>query len=1035
MNDNSYNNTERVFENDYYVISRDFKLISFNDSVAKNYKGIKVGDYCYKATMKRDEPCLHCPIPGNSNCDSPVYYDPFYQTWIEAIFSEIGDGNYAICCRKAIDRGLRVFDELGKEDNDKLIEKVSGHAVNESLLEIQREREAQAEEIESLNRQLKNSHQILEERNKELNRQLAVVGATSQRYFCTYTFDLNLYTFREVFTLPEMHNLLGQEGDAFKSLEIAWKNLVISEDQKIMQEFHDITKWKEYLKDKDIYSVEYRGVTSGWSRASIFAGRRENGIVTGVVYTLERIHEQKETEMKLARHLEEISNLNSELEERQAQLEESASEQEAQIEEITALNCQLQENQSQLEEATSEQESQIEEIKKLNEQLKDNLEKVNIFAALSHEYSAVHVADLDAETFTSIRRSSGMIRENYEMETSPYWETVKSMAESFVLPEIREDFLTFLEIEAMKKRMEQEKMFTYRYAVIPDETGNYVYEMTFVDVSEDSDRHLLVLGARCIDKLLQFEREEGQYNAALLSECEFFFGFDVSSGIVTEDFISHSNYDLLKKLDICFPISYDDFWKVRVDKHVFKTKTENEATYWTVEGLRRAFEEGKSTVTIHYESDIVGRAWEATIILTQDKTSHRLHAVYICKDVTETMRVDREIKQTLERAKAEAEAANSAKTSFLFNMSHDIRTPMNAIIGFRDLLEKYQDDPEKRTDYLKKIEDASNVLLSIINNVLEMARIEKGTLEIDETAWSAEQFNDTLYSIFHEMMTEKGIKFTRQIVVNNPYVYCDPIKLREVFINILSNAYKYTNAGGTVNMHLEEIPCDREGYALYQTTITDTGIGMSEEFLPHIFEEFARENNTTDNKVEGTGLGMPIVKRLIEFMNGTIEVSSIKGKGSTFIVTIPHKIADRDSLVNQDGVSIDLKLFEGKRVLLAEDNEFNAEIAIEMLEEAGFIVERAVDGLVCYNMLADASDEYYDLILMDIQMPNMNGYDTTKKIRQMTNASKANIPIIAMTANAFEEDKREAMRVGMNGHIAKPVKVTELIKKLAVTLG
>lgn len=388
----------------------------------------------------------------------------------------------------------------------------------------------------------------------------------------------------------------------------------------------------------------------------------------------------------------------------------------------------------------------------------------------------------------------------------------------------------------------------------------------------------------------------------------------------------------------------------------------------------------------------------------------------------------------LEENRKQAEAANNAKTSFLFNMSHDIRTPMNAIIGFTDLLKKNQDNPEKRADYLKKIQDSSAVLLSIINNVLEMARIEKGTVDLVESAWSAEQYNDTLYSVFYDMMVRKGIEFTRQVNVQNHYVFCDSIKLREVFINILSNSYKYTEPGGKVNMLLEEIPSDREGYALYRTTITDTGVGISEEFLPHIFEEFTREKTSTDNKIEGTGLGMPIVKRLVEFMEGSIEVYSEKGVGTTFVVTIPHRIADRSDLADHAGVELDPNLFRGKRILLAEDNDLNAEIAIEILKEMGFETERAQNGQIAVDMLYEASDGYYDVILMDIQMPCMNGYEAARAIRAMSDYNKSSIPIIAMTANAFEEDRKEAMNAGMNDHLAKPIDVKELTKALAVIL-
>lgn len=388
-----------------------------------------------------------------------------------------------------------------------------------------------------------------------------------------------------------------------------------------------------------------------------------------------------------------------------------------------------------------------------------------------------------------------------------------------------------------------------------------------------------------------------------------------------------------------------------------------------------------------------------------------------------------------EKEKAEAaEAANQAKTSFLFNMSHDIRTPMNAIIGFTNLMRMHQDEPEKREDYLNKIESSSEVLLSIINNVLEMARIEKGTVEIVETAWSAEQFNDTLYSIFNEMMVQKGITFTRKVVVNHPYVLCDSTKLREIFINILSNAYKYTKPGGKVHMLLDEVPSQREGYAFYRTSISDTGIGMSEEFLPHLFDEFSRENNVTDSKIEGTGLGMPIVKKLVDMMNGTIEVKSQKGVGTTFVVTIPHKITDRSLLTDHAGVELDPSLFKDKRILLAEDNDLNAEIAVEILSNFGFKIDRAEDGAVCVEMLEKAETGYYDIILMDIQMPNMNGYEATRTIRLMPDKSKSNITILAMTANAFEEDKHEAASAGMNGHLSKPINLNELMKTLAIQL-
>ncbi len=429
----------------------------------------------------------------------------------------------------------------------------------------------------------------------------------------------------------------------------------------------------------------------------------------------------------------------------------------------------------------------------------------------------------------------------------------------------------------------------------------------------------------------------------------------------------------------------------------------------------------------------VTTGWSRAVIIPieYDENGRPTTALYCTQQIKDEKEKELEHERQLKAAVKDAEEANAAKTSFLFNMSHDIRTPMNAIIGFTNLLRKHQEEADRREDYLNKIENSSKVLLSIINNVLEMARIEKGNILIEETHWSAEHFNDTLFSVFHEMMQEKGIEFTRTIDVQHHDVLCDSSKLREIFNNILSNAYKYTNPGGKVTMHLKEVEGPREGYAYYQTTIADSGIGMSKEFLPYLYDEFSRENNTTDNKIEGTGLGMPIVKRLVEMMQGTIAVSSQKGVGTTFVVTLPHKIAERKLVTQHNDVKLDPTLFTGKRILLAEDNELNAEIAMEILGEAGFIVEHVSDGLQCVKTLEEAADHYYNVILMDIQMPNMNGYEATRAIRKLPDSAKAHTPILAMTANAFEEDKREAMNAGMDGHLAKPINVNELMMTLA----
>lgn len=444
---------------------------------------------------------------------------------------------------------------------------------------------------------------------------------------------------------------------------------------------------------------------------------------------------------------------------------------------------------------------------------------------------------------------------------------------------------------------------------------------------------------------------------------------------------------------------------------------------------------GRNVIATKFCGNNVGWTMSYIIAGDRDENGNLNHVFFATREVNEEQHKEEAYIKQLQDAKAEAEAASQAKTSFLFNMSHDIRTPMNAIIGFRDLLEMHQDDPEKRADYLRKMEESNHVLLSIINNVLEMSRIEKGTLEIDESPWSTEELVDMVCSIFNDMMKEKNITFTHDMEVEHVNIYCDLTKIREIFLNLLSNAYKYTHEGGSVSLSLKELPYDRDGWMLYQTTISDTGIGMSEDFLPHIFDEFSRERNTTEGKIEGTGLGMPIVKRLVELMDGTIEVKSKKGEGTTFIVSIPHRIAETanhaERLVDKD----DASQLKGCRILLVEDNDFNAEIATVILEEEGFVIERAQDGQVCCDMLTAAPAGHYDAILMDIQMPVMNGYEATKAIRQMDDPAKANIPILAMTANAFDEDRREALRVGMNGHLSKPISIHLLIRELTKVLG
>lgn len=428
--------------------------------------------------------------------------------------------------------------------------------------------------------------------------------------------------------------------------------------------------------------------------------------------------------------------------------------------------------------------------------------------------------------------------------------------------------------------------------------------------------------------------------------------------------------------------------------------------------------------------------------------------------------------EKLEKMAEEARSANEAKTRFLFNMSHDIRTPMNAIIGFSNFLKQHVDDREKTLEYIDKIQTSSSFLLSLINDVLEMARIESGKAMLKMESGCLSDLVNSLNAVFEPSIRTKNLKYSCNLNVTHEYLICDKTKLREIILNILGNAIKYTPDGGQVTVDITEENLAREGYARYRFVVKDTGIGMSEEYLPHIFEEFTRERTSTESKVFGAGLGLPIVKALIDLMGGTVEIESKVGKGSTFIVTLSFQLADQEQIRlldqrksektdlqasdwGEEKLREDPKIpekakksektvensessqeacFQGKRVLLAEDNDLNAEIAETILEERGFVVERAADGELCVEELQKKPERYYDMILMDIQMPNMDGYTAAEVIRKLKDPRRLT-PIVAMTANAFEEDRRKAFEAGMNAHIAKPINVNAMFETIREILS
>lgn len=384
----------------------------------------------------------------------------------------------------------------------------------------------------------------------------------------------------------------------------------------------------------------------------------------------------------------------------------------------------------------------------------------------------------------------------------------------------------------------------------------------------------------------------------------------------------------------------------------------------------------------------------------------------------------------LKKALEQAKEGSAAKSAFLFNMSHDLRTPLNAIIGFSELMKSHWEDSKISRNYLEKIDESSQYLLSLINNILEMSKIESGKEELKEKPWDIYTSCDNLLQFFEPDIRQKNQTLNYAVNVKHNMILTDSLKIREIYVNLMSNAIKYTNVGGTISFSLEEIERE-EGLSDYKAIVQDTGIGISKDYLPHIFENFTREKTSSESGVIGTGLGMPIVKKLVDLMHGTISIESEEGKGTTVVVNLPHRyIIEKEEVDVVDDKEIDLT---GKHILLVEDNDLNAEIAQTLLEDKGLKVMRAKDGLEAVTIVKENAVDCFDCILMDIQMPRMNGFEACKVIRSLPN-NRSQLPIIALTANAFEEDRKDCLEAGMSEHVAKPIEIQSLLQTIESVL-
>ena len=654
-------------------------------------------------------------------------------------------------------------------------------------------------------------------------------------------------------------------------------------------------------------------------------------------------------------------------------------------------------------------------------------EQNNILSALTMDYTSLVLCDLKQDTVEVIKQDECC----GEMNWHSYSESLNYFYRNVLVKDSCPNYMELLSNDSLMRSLKEQGSLEWHFQIVPDENGVSNLGARAVFLYEDLNHFKIIMGFRPIDEIvkrervLELQREiiEGlgkEYFSVLLLELD--------SGQI----FSYREVGENGKRIADFCRKYENQWcellPAYADEIVTDESRVNFLKKLSLDALCSNHDDFSMTYEFKKGDSILYHEIRIAYVYKKDRSRV---AVIGTRNIDDLIKKERMQEAKLKEAYIVAEEANKAKTDFLNNMSHDIRTPMNVILGYNALMKQYLTDPIL-VDYQNKIEQSGKLLLSIINNVLDMARIESGKMVVEERAEQIGLVVEEIESVFESSAQEKNIVFTTSVDIDHTNVLCDGFKIREILMNLVGNAFKYTPDGGRIEIDVKELDCEKPGYVRFQTQVKDTGIGMSEDYLPTLFDSFSREYNTTIGKVSGTGLGMAIVKNLVDMMNGEICVKSKLGEGTCFTLIFEHKIADADSIEwNQELDVLDEKsILEGKRVLLVEDNDLNAEIAMAILEQIGLVLDRVEDGLACINRLSEVDEDFYDLILMDIQMPNMNGYEATRRIRQFKNSKKAGIPILAMTANAFEEDKKMAMDAGMNGHVSKPIDVSVLEKQI-----
>lgn len=656
-----------------------------------------------------------------------------------------------------------------------------------------------------------------------------------------------------------------------------------------------------------------------------------------------------------------------------------------------------------------------------------------IISALTKDYTTILLCDLKQDTFEIIKGDTfthNVPAEKQQLvpESNCYSERVQYFFENVLIKDSAPEYLERLLPDNLMKELKETDSIEIYHKTIPNGTGFRHFLARAIRLSNEEDHFKIILGFYSVDEIMKKEQEielQREIIEGLGKEYFSVLAVDLDKDLV----FSYRESEETGKIFLDFCRKCGNRWSKMVPfyaKTMVADNTNGEFEKQLDLEVLRSQEENFS-MTYEFKSETGIKYYQARVAYVKKIDGTRM-AVVGTRDIDSLIKKERMQEEKLKKAYAAAENANKAKTEFLNNMSHDIRTPMNVILGYNQLMKSQLTEP-KQFDYHKKIEQSGKLLLSIINNVLDMARIESGKMKVDENYEVVGEIIDEIISTFSSKAKEKEIHLSGSMQVTHRNILCDGTKIREIYVNLVSNAIKYTPRGGNVTITVEELPCEKEGYIKIKGEVEDTGIGMSKEYLPTLFEPFSREHNTTIGKVGGTGLGMSVVKRMIDLMGGSIEVKSELGKGTVFTFTLMHKIADEkyySKKIETADVSDTGEKLHGKHVLLAEDNDLNAEIAIAVLEEIGLIIERVEDGIQCVNRIEQMPSGTYDLILMDIQMPNMDGYKATQCIRRLDDKKKSEIPIIAMTANAFEEDKKRAFDAGMNGHIAKPIDIDKL---------